>query len=84
MFGMRTWQLWCGNGWVNTHVSVHCMQLCADTCATAGNGICEDGGAHSVADTCYYGTDCADCDARGKYIRNHPWINQAPECSDIV
>lgn len=64
MFGVHTWQLWCGNGFVPTHVSVNCMQLCSDECATAHNGICEDGGAHSVSETCYYGTDCADCTAR--------------------
>lgn len=64
MFGTHNWQLWCGNGWVPTHVSVHCMQFCSDTCSTAGNGICEDGGPHSSADTCYYGTDCTDCRPR--------------------
>jgi hypothetical protein len=64
MFGTHTWQLWCGNGWVSSHVSVHCMQLCSNTCETHNNGICEDGGAHSEAETCYYGTDCADCTAR--------------------
>ena len=65
MFGTHTWQLWCGNGWVPMHVTVQCMQLCADTCATARNGVCEDGGAHSDGrESCYYGTDCEDCGAR--------------------
>ena len=32
--------------------------LCSNTCASANNSICEDGGA------CEFGTDCADCGAR--------------------
>lgn len=38
--------------------------LCADTCASAGNGTCEDGGADSVFSDCAFGTDCGDCGVR--------------------
>jgi hypothetical protein len=38
--------------------------MCGDTCASAGNGTCEDGGADSSALTCALGADCGDCGAR--------------------
>lgn len=38
--------------------------LCADSCASAGNGTCEDGGADSVFSDCAFGTDCGDCGVR--------------------
>lgn len=37
---------------------------CRDTCATASNGVCEDGGNGATASTCARGTDCTDCGAR--------------------
>ncbi|MGZ0214279.1 MAG: hypothetical protein ACKVI4_17505, partial [Actinomycetales bacterium] len=44
--------------------------ICLDTCATAGDGQCSDGGLGSLAFgspaafRCDYGTDCADCGTR--------------------
>lgn len=34
---------------------------CADTCALAMNGVCEDGRADSASSACLPGTDCTDC-----------------------
>ena len=47
-----------------------CAPLCENTCATANDTICSDGGNHSINPGkegrfyCAYGTDCADCGAR--------------------
>lgn len=38
--------------------------VCGSTCATAGDGECDDGGLGSLYDVCDLGTDCADCGAR--------------------
>ena len=38
--------------------------LCDNSCATANNAICEDGGSDSTDDTCNLGADCSDCGAR--------------------
>ena len=38
--------------------------ICLDTCGTAGDGVCQDGGWGARGDWCAYGTDCRDCDAR--------------------
>ncbi|MGE0791045.1 MAG: hypothetical protein AB7S26_35565 [Sandaracinaceae bacterium] len=40
------------------------MMLCNDTCASASNGACEDGGMDSTFSDCRFGTDCADCGPR--------------------
>ena len=37
---------------------------CLNTCSTARNGLCEDGGLASVAAICTLGTDCEDCGYR--------------------
>ena len=34
---------------------------CANTCEFAGDGICDDGGAHSQFALCAWDTDCRDC-----------------------
>ena len=47
--------------------------ICSNTCATANNGICEDGGSGSVGTPaqnlgmCQFGTDCNDCGDRSKF-----------------
>lgn len=41
-----------------------CQNVCEDTCATANNGMCDDGGPDAVTADCDLGTDCADCDPR--------------------
>lgn len=38
--------------------------LCTNTCASAGDGDCDDGGPGSEYDICELGSDCADCGAR--------------------
>ena len=38
--------------------------ICLDTCGTAGDGVCQDGGWGARGDWCAYGTDCSDCDSR--------------------
>jgi len=37
---------------------------CENSCATAFNAICEDGGSGSTASSCALGSDCTDCGAR--------------------
>jgi hypothetical protein len=37
---------------------------CADTCESALDGLCDDGGDGSEADTCVFGSDCTDCGLR--------------------
>ena len=45
--------------------------LCLNSCRTANNGVCEDGGPSTVGTPaenlgmCEYGTDCTDCGTRG-------------------
>lgn len=38
--------------------------LCDDTCPSANDGECDDGGAGSVFALCPLGTDCGDCGPR--------------------
>lgn len=37
---------------------------CTNTCSTALDGSCDDGGAAADTDLCSFGTDCADCAPR--------------------
>jgi len=50
------------------HVSSHPPEVCSNTCATAWDGECDDGGGQSLFDTCAIGTDCEDCTAREHYL----------------
>lgn len=38
--------------------------ICEDTCFSANDGECDDGGPGSLYDICEYGTDCSDCGPR--------------------
>ena len=38
--------------------------LCSDTCSTAKDGYCDDGGADALFFSCALGTDCTDCGER--------------------
>ena len=38
--------------------------ICLDTCGTAGDTICQDGGWGAYGSMCEFGTDCADCGSR--------------------
>ena len=35
-----------------------------NTCGTAGDGVCQDGGWKAVGSICEFGTDCIDCGSR--------------------
>eukprot|EP00964_Phaeocystis_antarctica_P084469 scaffold53204_cov56-Phaeocystis_antarctica.AAC.2 len=35
-----------------------------DTCGTAGDGVCQDGGWKAYGSMCEFGTDCSDCGSR--------------------
>ena len=37
---------------------------CAETCASATDGLCDDGGPGSELTTCAFGSDCTDCGSR--------------------
>ncbi|MBN2196486.1 MAG: lamin tail domain-containing protein [Polyangiaceae bacterium] len=39
--------------------------LCSNTCETARDGVCHDGGRGADGASCPLGTDCADCGPRG-------------------
>ena len=38
--------------------------ICLDTCGTAGDAVCQDGGWGAFGSMCEFGTDCKDCGAR--------------------
>jgi hypothetical protein len=40
------------------------IPVCADTCASAWDGECDDGGPGALYAVCYLGTDCGDCGDR--------------------
>lgn len=42
--------------------------LCANLCPLAFDGTCDDGGTGAAFTDCSYGSDCADCGARGHVI----------------
>lgn len=49
--------------------------LCTDTCGSAGDGECDDGGPNSLYDVCALGTDCSDCGPRD------PDATCTPDCT---
>lgn len=49
---------------------------CMETCATAGDGTCQDGGPGSKSSTCAPGTDCTDC----KLAASTLWPRPFDEC----
>jgi hypothetical protein len=40
------------------------IPVCADTCETAWDGECDDGGPGALYAVCDLGTDCGDCGER--------------------
>src|SRR5690554_2735869 len=40
------------------------VMVCENTCGSAGDGQCDDGGTGAQFDSCAYGTDCSDCGSR--------------------
>ena len=48
----------------SSSVCVVSGSVCESTCATAGDGECDDGGLGALYDVCDLGTDCVDCGAR--------------------
>ena len=45
-------------------LSAHAAARCTDTCATADDGSCDDGGADAHTAKCAFDTDCKDCGPR--------------------
>jgi len=65
VLGTHLWQVSCGSSVaMGRSIDVTCMVLCSNTCDSANNGVCEDGGDNSASNSCYYGTDCHDCGSR--------------------
>lgn len=67
--------------------------ICMNTCASKGNGVCDDGGPDSEFGTCDLGTDCEDCGAReatvGKCEDDPSWTdaefgNGQHSCKDFA
>ncbi|RVU48848.1 hypothetical protein EA187_05310 [Lujinxingia sediminis] len=58
--------------------------VCTNTCASARDGECDDGGTGALFDGCAYGTDCADCGSRPAINEPDPEPEPEPEpvCSD--
>jgi len=38
--------------------------ICLDTCGTAGDTVCQEGGRGAFGSMCEFGTDCSDCGSR--------------------
>ena len=45
----------------------HAAARCTDTCATADDGSCDDGGADAHTAKCAFDTDCKDCGRRSTW-----------------
>jgi hypothetical protein len=52
---------------------VYCLPRygCSDTCASAKDGVCDDGGSGAEYATCDLGTDCTDCGSRSTTVVNN-------------
>jgi uncharacterized protein len=69
-------------------------QICSDSCASARDGECDDGGANSLYAVCDLGSDCGDCgirteqdyraqlDASGRQCQNTCAYANDNECDD--
>ncbi len=69
-------------------------QICSDSCASARDGECDDGGANSLYAVCDLGSDCGDCgirteeefraqlDANGRQCQNTCAYANDNECDD--
>eukprot|EP01052_Picozoa_sp_SAG31_P031086 SAG31_NODE_3259_length_4484_cov_2.910376_4_plen_319_part_00 len=71
LLGTHVWRTRCGGtsaAFMSEHITVTCMVLCSNSCETANNNQCEDGGADSRGSTCPYGTDCNDCAPRDAHV----------------
>lgn len=56
---------------------------CSDSCATANDARCDDGGAYSDSALCGLGTDCSDCGPRGALASCGNAIRESGEgCDD--
>ena len=54
--------------------------ICDDSCATANDGVCNDGGTDSADATCALGTDCTDCGDRVDY--DEDGFDSFSDCND--
>jgi hypothetical protein len=57
---------------------------CTNTCSTAHDNECDDGGPNSLYSICTLGSDCADCGARGavSLCTNTCSTSNDQECDD--
>jgi uncharacterized membrane protein YeiB len=53
-------------------------ELCAETCATAGDGECDDGGSGALYAVCALGSDCGDCGIRSLAPKPEGALNMTP------
>lgn len=56
------------------------IPVCDDTCATANDGVCDDGGTDAANDTCALGTDCSDCGDR--FDADEDGFDSFQDCND--
>jgi hypothetical protein len=56
------------------------IAICDDSCATANDGVCNDGGTDAADDTCDLGTDCSDCGDRFDY--DEDGFDSYSDCND--
>ena len=56
------------------------IAMCDDSCATANDGVCDDGGTDAANDTCALGTDCSDCGDRFDY--DEDGFDSYSDCND--
>ena len=57
---------------------------CSDTCSTAADGSCDDGGLDSDHAHCTLGTDCTDCGARTHKVSIDCWRGDQPLSVKLV
>lgn len=69
----ETCKLNCPAGQGKDILGIYCMPRfgCSNTCESANDGVCDDGGNNALFGTCDLGTDCADCEARGIDVVNN-------------
>ncbi|TXD37767.1 hypothetical protein FRC98_08755 [Lujinxingia vulgaris] len=56
--------------------------VCTNTCSSARDGQCDDGGTGALFESCDYGTDCADCGSRPVIEEPDPDPDPEPICTD--
>jgi len=65
-FSMAVVSLFFGATGCSSHHNSGSGSLCLNTCTSARDGECDDGGPNSDYGLCTYGTDCLDCGPRSR------------------